>query len=335
MKKLLLKLFAAKKTKAEFNPQTIKSILLRPIGDAIGDAVTMTYVLKQLKTAFPGVKTGVFVTERNRMALEGCPFADELIPSKPASYFKNRKKWDIFLDCTPTFTTKNILLDYALAPRYTVCFAKEDKKIYNKNTVNNYDFYAVVPPGEHITRILSFTPLAPYVREAKSGYFIKEDASALKTARALWPEGKIKILLAPRGSNRQISKKDLSFIVSALEEKYPGKLAFLLLNAKDSYVLDNVQTAPALNLRQYFMLVKSADVLIAVDSASVHIANAFDVPVTAVYANSPAAELWAPLKGSRSFVIMPPERQNSNTAIDGFDANLAIKAAEHFIEAML
>lgn len=335
MKKLLLKLFADKKIKAVFNPKGLKSVLIRPVGDAIGDAITLTAILKQLKTAFPGVKTGIFVTDRNRQALEGCPFADKLIPLKTASYFKNRNKWDVFIDCTPTFTTKNIMLDYALSPRYTICFAKRDKKIYNKNTVRNYDFYADIPQAAHITELLSFTPFAPYVKDIKPEYFIKENPSALKKARSLWPGGKIRILLAPRGSNREISKKDLGIIVSDLKDKYREKLFFLMLNANNSYTLEGVKTAPVLNLNEYFMLVKSADAVIAVDSASVHIANAFNVPVAAVYANSPAAELWAPLKSSKSFVIMPPVRQNSNTIIDGFDVNEAVKAAEYFIKAML
>lgn len=335
MKKLLLKLFADKKGKAVFNPKGLKSVLIRPVGDAIGDAITLTAILKQLKTAFPGVKTGVFVTDRNRPVLEGCPFADELIPLKTVSYFKNRNKWDIFIDCTPTFTTKNIILDYVLAPRYTICLTKRDKKIYNKNTVRNYDFYADMAKTAHITEILSFTPFAPYVKDIKPEYFIKENSAAINKVRGLWPEGKIRILLAPRGSNREISKKDLGIIVSALKDKYREKISFLILNAKDSYALEGVKTTPVLNLNEYFMLVKSADVVIAVDSASVHIANAFNVPVAAVYANSPATKLWAPLKSSRSFVIMPPVRQNSNSLIDGFDVNEAIKAAEYFIKAML
>lgn len=335
MKKLLLKLFADKKRKAVFNPNGLKSVLIRPVGNAIGDAITMTAILKQLKTAFPSIKTGVFVTERNIQALEGCPFADKLIPLKAISYLKNRKKWDVFLDFTPTFTTKNIILDYFLAPRCAICFSKQDKKIYNKNTVKNYDFYADAPKTAHITELLSFTPFAPYVKDIKPGYFIKENQAALKKARSLWPEGKIKILLAPRGSNKEISKKDLGIIVSALKDKYRGNLSFLMLNAKDSYSLEGVKTAPPLNLREYFMLVKSADAVIAVDSASVHIANAFDVPAAAVYANSPAAKRWAPLKGSKSLVIMPESEQESNTAIDGFDVMRAVSAAEYFIKAML
>lgn len=335
MKKLLLKIIAYKKRRSQFNPKTFKSVLIRPIGNAVGDAVTLTAILRQIKTAFPKTKTGVFVTERNIQVLENCPFADVLIPLTPLSYLKNRKKWDVFLDCTPTFTTKNILLDYILAPRYNICFSKQDKKIYNKNSVKNYDFYADVPNTAHITELLNFTPFAPFVKSINSKYFVEEDLPTLSKMQKLWPANRIKILLAPRGSNKMINKKDLEGIVLALKKKYQDKLAFLMLNAKDSYFLEGVEISPKLNLKEYFMLIKSADIVIAVDSANVHLANAFNIPVTAVYANSPAATLWAPLPGTESFVIMPEVRQNSNTVIDGFDIKSVISATERFINKRL
>ena len=51
--------------------------------------------------------------------------------------------------------------------------------------------------------------------------------------------------------------------------------------------------------------------------------------------NSPAAKRWAPLKGSKSLVIMTESEQESNTAINGFDVMRAVSAAEYFIKAML
>ena len=61
MKKFFLKIFGNKKPAAGFNFADVKSVLIRPVGTGIGDGIILTAVFKQLKQAYPDIKTGVFV----------------------------------------------------------------------------------------------------------------------------------------------------------------------------------------------------------------------------------------------------------------------------------
>ena len=89
----------------------VKSILIRPLGDAIGDAAVHTAHIKQLKEAFPHIKIGVLVTKNNRTVFEYSYLADELIERNFFNYIKNYKKWDLLLDFENNFNSASLFID--------------------------------------------------------------------------------------------------------------------------------------------------------------------------------------------------------------------------------
>lgn len=332
MKKLLLKICANKKQNTTFDFSKVNSVLIRPIGAGIGDAVVLTAVLKQLKNAYPTIKIGVLASKRNEEVFKNNPLVDILLKDTFLTYLKNYKKWQVFIDYRPTFTTKNIIFDFLLAPTYTICMQKEDKKYYTKDTVKNYDFYAFKSnEPTHMNQVLTLTPLAKFVDTSTPKYYLQHDEKMYQQLLKLWPSNKVKILLSPNGSNKKINQEDLKKIILKLQEIYGTKITFLMANTSYPFVMD-MKLAPKLNLKDYCMLVETADIIIAVDSATVHIANAFNKKLVAVYANSPERFLWAPLQGSISTMIVSRIISRENTLIDGFDTDEVVDAVTDLIK---
>ncbi|HDL5111077.1 TPA: lipopolysaccharide heptosyltransferase family protein, partial [Mannheimia haemolytica] len=111
MKSLVIKLFGTKKEKKTFKFSKIESVLLKPIGDAIGDAVVHIAHLEQIKKALPNVKIAVLVTSRNKLIFSQANVVDMILEDKVSTYLSQRGHWDLYLDFKPTFTTKSIILD--------------------------------------------------------------------------------------------------------------------------------------------------------------------------------------------------------------------------------
>ena len=167
MKKLICKIFGRKPKTKNIDWQNISSVLIRPIGTGIGDAVVMSAVIGQLRAAYPSCKIGVLVTPRNQFVFEHIPGVDICFQDEPITYFKQHKKWQVFLDYRPTFTTRNIICDYFLSPSYTVCFEKTSKKNYSPKTVRNYNFYVPKLSAAHLSQSLTLTPFSDYVNTKK------------------------------------------------------------------------------------------------------------------------------------------------------------------------
>ena len=119
LKKLITKL-AGKRKEEKIDLMAIKSVLLKPIGDAIGDAIAHTAHLKQLRLANPELIIGVIVTERNRDIFANSNLVNVFLEDKPLNYIIQWRKWDLYLDFQPTYTTRTITLEKLLSPKYII-----------------------------------------------------------------------------------------------------------------------------------------------------------------------------------------------------------------------
>lgn len=90
MKSIIAKLVSTRKSSKLFadNPQ---SIILKPIGDALIHLIHFS----QLKRAYPQLRIGVIVTERNRILFEHSPYVDSL-SKKPIKYGISRIKLNCY-----------------------------------------------------------------------------------------------------------------------------------------------------------------------------------------------------------------------------------------------
>lgn len=284
----------------------IHSILLRPLGNAIGDAAVHTAHLSQLRTLFPNAKLGVIVTPQNRTVFEHCGLVDEFIERHFISFIKQHKKWDLLLDFENNFNSFSLLADRILMPKYIAIFYKYNKKHYNLNNVKSYDFHYPQPKNGALSHYLHYSDFSklnlpdPYS-------IIKTQLEKDRFSDTLWENEKIRILLCPQGSKREIPPEELVDLLHKSTNKYIIKsVEFMISYTENSSdylsrmqkagIQLNLKLSPKTTLSEYFSLIKSADVVIAVDGGSLHLACALKKPLLSFFANSqPNLGTWQPL----------------------------------------
>ncbi|WGE32719.1 lipopolysaccharide heptosyltransferase family protein [Actinobacillus genomosp. 2] len=338
MKKLIITLFGKRTRSMECELTNIKSVLLKPIGDAIGDAIVHISHLAQIKQAFPQIKTAVLVTERNKQLFAHADSVDMLIDDKAINYVIQRGKWDLYLDFQPTFTSRSIILDALLTPKIIINFGKDHKKHYSLETVKNYDFTTLIPNNTHIADYLHHSVLAPYLTRESNDYTLAVSSEYRELADTYWHNtDKIRVLLNPQGSMREVPAIELANLLNNIDPKYLDKITFLLTYTKSSEqylqtlnVIARVPItiSPPTDTQSYCALVNTSDLVIAVDGGGVHMACAYGKPLLAFYANHLAnLARWHPRPKPQvdSFMAIATKETNDNNETKGFNLKDATK----------
>ncbi|UOO82531.1 glycosyltransferase family 9 protein [Uruburuella testudinis] len=338
-KKLVIRYFGHKKICHDFDFRNVKSILIRPVGDAVGDAVAHIAYIRQLKAIYPGVRIGVIVTDRNHDIYAYSHEVDELIKDKTIDYLKQRGKWQLFLDFYCYFNSRHIMADRLLKPEAVMIFNKINKAYYTTENVLNYDFHCPMVEGNHIVDALKTSKIAEYFEIPPGRFFLQVVEAQSEQAKDFWQQGKIRVLLAPQGSicDRQIPPQELAQLLNRCDSESIETAQFLLCNARNSeaYLAElkqycrvdiEVNLVPKTTLHQYLQLVASSDVVVCIDSGTVHVACAFNRPLLAFYANFPSNfRLWHPLpnKGVPHLTVISGLAEESKRTSD-FPLNEAV-----------
>lgn len=328
MKSLVIKFFGTKKHTSKFNFKEIHSILLKPIGDAVGDAIIHISHLRQLKEANPCIKLGVLVTSRNKTIYKNINFIDTILEDKATTYINERKKWDLYLDFMPSFTTKSIILDYFLNPKFIINFGKREKKHYNLKSVKNYDFTTTIPSYTHIKNYLNYSIIKNNIKD-NVDYIVPFTEKESRKVEDFWDKNKsIRILLNPQGSKSEIPPKELKVLLENIYPSYLENIDFLVTNTDSSQeylqrLNYNLKLSPKTTILEYFAFVNSADIVISVDSGGIHVACACNKPLLAFYANNPLlTSMWAPVVKKDTDLLLLVGKNLSNNASNTFDFDL-------------
>lgn len=330
MKKLIAKIFGQKKCTQDFEIINVNSILLKPIGDAVGDSIVHLSHLSQIKKAFPHIKIGVFVTNRNRAIYQNSTIVDVLIEDIPKSYILQRYKWDLYLDFLPSFTTKSIILDYILHAKYVINFGKRTKKFYNLDTIKNHDFAVQVPELVHFKDYLMYSPFSKDLSPVLN-YQIEIPKIAQEKVASFWQsEGCVKVLLNPQGSTRHLPEQELADLLLRIDR---NNVEFLMTNTQGSEayfkqlpMIENMKLAPKTSLFEYFALINSADIVIAVDGGGVHIACACQRKLLAFYSNNQSnLHKWSPISLNENDILtlVGNDISRDSNSTYGFDLDKA------------
>ncbi|WP_150539517.1 glycosyltransferase family 9 protein [Actinobacillus vicugnae] len=331
MKSLVIKFFGTKKHKKQFYFANIQSILLKPIGDAVGDAIVHTSHLRQIKEANPHIKLGVLVTERNKLIYQHAGFIDAILDESVSTYIQEHAKWDLYLDFMPSFTSKSIFCDWLLAPKFSINFGKKEKKHYNLNTVKNYDFSTHIPKYTHIKNYLNCSIIKDNIK-SDAEYIVPFNSEQVEKVEKFWNKNKsLRILLNPQGSKNEIPPAELKQLMDNIPQHYVEKIEFLLTNTHGAqeYINRlgiNLKLSPKTTILEYFAFVNSADIVIAVDGGGVHVACACAKPLLAFYANNPKlTNMWAPItkKGGDSLLLVGKNLANNASETYNFDIQAA------------
>lgn len=341
MKKLLTYLLPNRQKQPihKLSIQEIRSILLRPLGYAIGDATVHTAHLAQLRTMFPNAKLGVIVKKSNRTIFESSGLVDVFVEHKYINYVVQHKKWDLLLDFENNFNTASLIADWFLKPKWIMIFRKYNKKHYHFGNIKNYDFHCAQTLNAPLSHFLNNSIFKDYFPIPKPYSSLYIPSKMQEKMTALWQPNKIKILLCPQGSKRELPPNELAELLNqSISNQMMENIQCILgyTSTVQSYKQNlekqcklTVQASPSTTLLEYLALINSADIVIAVDGGSLHLACAFKKPLLSFFANSePNLGQWQPLiyPGISHLRLVTTENKGSNSsATNGFDLTKGIK----------
>lgn len=287
----------------EIDFKNIRSILIRPLGKAIGDAVVHTAHLNQLKAIFPKVKIGVIVNGHNKTIFEHSNLVDTFVERNIFDYIKNHKKWDLLLDFENNFNSASLFMDRVMMPHYIMAFYKYHKKHYNLDTIKNYDYYCNLQPTDKLSHYLTKSIFS-------EKFTLPEPLSILNVNKSLQIQNgsnKITILLCPQGSKREIPYNELAELLNlSITEQFINHCHFIVgyTETSEEYTQNLKKLCPKLNitpsikttLTEYIELLNTANLVIAVDGGSLHLACALRKPLLSFFANDQNnLNRWYPL----------------------------------------
>lgn len=321
--------------------ENIKSILIRPLGYAIGDATVHTAHIKQLREIFPNALIGVIVERDNHIIFESSGLVDKYVNKNILSLLKNRKKWDLLIDFENNFTSSSLLLDRILMPKKIMIFSKKFKKSYNLNNIKAYDIYSPQEVTTPLSHYLSNSVLNQYYVIPKPQSTLHVSPKEYAYSQSFWQQNKIRILLCPQGSKRELPVTELAELLIKTGNNLQNtcdlskEVCFLIgytptaptycENLNTIIKEYNINVSRKTSLIEYIALIKSADIVIAVDGGSLHLACACEKPLLSFFANSrPNLDTWQPLVSPtvphKRLISLHKENTYSNNTCN-FDMN--------------
>ena len=305
--KIMIWLFGTKKKYKHVNLKNIKSILLNP-KDSIGDTLIAFCYARQLKKMYSDIKLGIVVTDRNIEFAKLCNENEKVIDAvvKWSDVFKNHKKWDVLLDFLSKENTKRMIWKKVLSPKITMIFGERNEKhYYNKKNLKNYDFDCTPPVETHIIDYLINSEFSKYFEIEKQKPHIKLLEKDIVKMEKFWKydsqkveekNKKVKILLVPQGSDREMKPGEVAELLNNIENEKIKDVKIIMgktAGSEEYYkkLISNVNKnldislSKKFSINDFILFVATADLVIGVDGGAIHIASSLNKPLLSFYAN--------------------------------------------------
>lgn len=354
-KKPIIWMFGNKKKYKNINLQNVKSILIKSNGDALGDTLMALSYARQLKNAYDNIKIGMTVTSRNnelvQIAYENENIINEIIGRNKKAALKNRGKWDVLLDFTNKINTYNLMWTKFLKPKIVIIFGeKDDKHYFNKKNIKNYDFDCVPPLEVHTIDYLLYSEFTKYFKLEKQKPYLKLANTEIESVKKHWKmeknDKRIKILLSPQGSDREIPVEEIVNFLNKLGKNVSEKIKIIMGNTAGSEeyfkkltsLLNkdlnlDIMLCEKLSLREYLAFVASSELVIGVDGGSCHIACVFQKPLLSFYANNIYnLYKWSPVPYEEIDTLRVVSDENRENIVSKDTYNFPLKEATSWLQ---
>lgn len=334
LKKILLLPFLYKKQVQNFDFSSVKSILIRPTGNALGDSIINSVYVTQLKMIYPNVRIGMLVTHSNKAVYALNPYLDEMIEQNFSSFLSQRGRWQVLLDMPDAFNSSKIILDKILAPEFTIIFDKKYKPLLNIQEVRNYDVQVKNLDNVHNIDFIKHSIFADYFSIPDGRCELKFPNEIPTVLQNIWTKGKFRILLAPQGSRRLVPVEEIAELLNGIGGGLIDKVEVILnyIGKEDDYLKKlqslihsrlEIKSMPKMQLEDYLYFVSSSDLVVGVDSGTVHVACALNKPLLSFYANfQPNIIRWSPKPNDNVANMMLVSLTEGKSSSDTFNFDL-------------
>ncbi|GDY27290.1 LOS biosynthesis enzyme LBGB [Agarivorans sp. Toyoura001] len=305
-KKLALMIFDTK-TISELEPKSSKRILFWRTDGKIGDSVISSFIYKELKAFYPKLEISVLTLENAKGLFETNPYIDNvyLYKKRPnllsvPSLLKEIPQQDtiVFLG---RFMKPRDILALRLLKAHNYIGLEKDAKIINYNILADCENQHYQQQFLAVAKVMGLN-----IMEPQYTYNINH-RSELRVSKYLDDIDRPYICINPFGSanSRCLTADNILKIGKELNIYYPNHPLVVLCSPDQLHKLTTIETELK-SINAQFMsnsahiddsacLIKHAKLLVSVDTATVHIAKAFEVPLIAIYLYGPNEyQMWHP-----------------------------------------
>ncbi|MCL2888511.1 MAG: hypothetical protein FWF35_04365 [Elusimicrobia bacterium] len=332
-----LMLFLGNPKIKDFDVKDAKSVLVRS-WSGIGDSIVMAAAVRELKKNRPDINVCVVQRSRSRDVFKDNPYIDKVYPYTFYHFLKLRNKADVYIDARDHMNAGNFLFYRVLNPKKVITgprYSKYDVKM------TDFSYYKDYKPadnaGRHIYDVMLDYFSGFNLKTEKRKYDLYVAEKDLKTALAFWKKGQKRVLLNICGSAKildapsvisvindvQSHFNDLDIVIPYDEKTKEKSLALCGENG-----IQNARLSYKTTVKELFALVKSADIIISVDTGIVHIASAFDKNMVAFYEKNIFTN-WAPIGNNHDVILCKSTDLGNGKAHYSFDREKATAAIKN------
>jgi ADP-heptose:LPS heptosyltransferase len=308
---------------AKFADQNAKKILVLRMDDKVGDSITATGFLRELKLAYPENALVVVAGSGSADIYRSLGFIDEVVVAKKgiiASYklYKKLKNDYLYLINTSHILNPRVIFLTCLLPAFKkIGFGNSATQIFTDTVMIDFK-------RDHVTdryrKALALTGANAHNLNYQLKLNPGDVTAAAKAILELRKSNKTIILLNSfaGGRLRNFSRETTEKIVSKLTEN-PDRVVISVANRGDHNILDNwiaknserwLHFRELHTLNQNLALASLCDLIVTPDTAWVHIASALKKKVVAVYRTDEGSlernsAIWAPYKTYCRVIFAP------------------------------
>ena len=172
-------------------------------------------------------------------------------------------------------------------------------------TLKNYDFYCTPPIETHIIDYLINSEFSKYFKIEKQKPHIKLLEKDIVKMEKFWKydsqkieekNKKVKILLVPQGSDREMKPEEVAELLNNIENEKIKDVKIIMgktAGSEEYYkkLISNVNKnldislSKKFSINDFILFVATADLVIGVDGGAIHIASSLNKPLLSFYAN--------------------------------------------------
>lgn len=316
---LILKLTAALVSGfSRFYPsQDRRSILILRLDNKLGDSISSTGFLRELKKAFPAQKLVVVAGASTFDLYSRLSFVDSVLVGKKGFfknlflYFKLRKNsFDFIVNTSHILNPRTLFLTAFLKAYKKISFSNTPDKIFSDHLQIDFKNQHVTARYRQALHVMG----VPHVNQLNLAYEITKHENSADEATGFvrnWKEAGFKLVLLNSfagGRLRNLSEVTTKAIVKLLLQN-PKVIVISVANRGDHDILSRwlqnesterwVHFPQLSSLNQNLALAEACDLILTPDTSWVHIASALQKKLVAIYRQDrdPAENnsvIWAP-----------------------------------------
>lgn len=299
--------YKAVKSGNDFNFSSIQHIVISKIDGKLGDTQVMTPFFANIKKHYPHIKITVITVANLAEIYDKCIKVDKVIvsPKKKPAKEQVQKMCQEILQIAPCDLL--MLLDVKLRPR-EFYFINALKPPFIAGTADHLDcmnLHIEKEPVEHMSHYLnSFLQQGGLKLESIEQDYIPFNDPALSLQYKERFSGAKTIGFTPYGSGsaRKLKYKTQLAMLTYIKEHTDYNVVLLLppdetklKHLLEGFLGDRQFKVPDLmTVRELCSVISSLDCMVSVDTANVHLSNAFDIGLFALYSDPVIINIWGP-----------------------------------------